>query len=104
MKFIFETVAETQKTSLEAAVGFTDTFLIVFERLTQLNIEVTRTAFEKSSEMTKLCLDGCLAEGNAFGWNVGVESGVERFSKYFQAVCEMAQSASCGQPGKVAEI
>ncbi len=102
MEFIFESFAETQKTSLEAAAGFTDTFMIAVERLTQLNIDVARTAFEKSSEMTLLCLEGCLAEGNAFGWKSGVESGVERFSRYVQAVGEMVQPASYGQPGKAA--
>lgn len=93
MKFIFETVAETQKTSLAAALDFTDSVLLVVERLTQLNIEVSRAALEQSSEMTLLCLNGCLAEGNAFAWHTGTVSGVERFSRYCQAVSEMAQAA-----------
>lgn len=93
MKFIFETVAETQQTSLAAALDFTDSVLLVVERLTQLNIEVSRAAFEQSSAMTLLCLNSGLAEGNAFAWNSGVESGLERFSRYCQAVRAMAQPA-----------
>ena len=93
MKFIFETVAETQQTSLAAAVDFTDSWLIVVERLTRLNIEVSRAALEKSSEMTLLCLESCLSKGNTVAWNSGLESGLERFSRYCQAVREMAQAA-----------
>lgn len=94
MKFIFETVAESQQTSLAAAVDFTDSWLIVVERLTQLNLEVSRAAFEQSSEMTLLCLNGCLTEGQAFGWPTGVESGVEHFARYCRAVSAMAQATA----------
>lgn len=86
MKSIFETVAEAQKTSLDVAIGFTDSYLVVLERLTQLNIEVTHTAFEKSSEMVLVCLDSCFAEQNPFGWNGGAQSGIERFSEYCQNI------------------
>ena len=54
MESFFEAITETQKTSLEAAASFTDTYLIVVERIAQLNIEVARAAFEKSSEMALL--------------------------------------------------
>lgn len=94
MESIFEMLAETQKTSLAATVDYADNFLIVIERLTQLNIEVARTAFEKSSEMTLLCLEGSLTEGNAHGWNNYVASGAERFSLYCQAVREMILEAA----------
>lgn len=94
MKSIFETVAAAQKTSLEAAIGFTDSYLLVLERLTQLNIEVTHTAFEKSSEIALVCWEGCLAEQNPFGWNATVQSGIERFSEYCQNFRQEMQEAS----------
>lgn len=74
MTFVFETVAETQKASLAAVGVFTDNFLVVIEHMTQLNIELTRTALEKSSEMSLYCLEGCLATENPFAWKPFVES------------------------------
>lgn len=71
MKFIFETVAETQNASLVAAGIFTDNFLAAIERLAQLNIEVTRSVFEKSAEMTVVCLK----TENAFAWHPFKGSG-----------------------------
>lgn len=65
MKFIFETVAETQNASLVAAGIFTDNFLAAIERLVQLNIEASRNVFEKSAEMTLVCLN----TENAFAWH-----------------------------------
>ena len=62
MESFFEAITETQKTSLEAAASFTDTYLIVVERIAQLNIEVARAAFEKSSEMALLCLESSLSK------------------------------------------
>ena len=62
MESFFETITETQKTSLEAAASFTDSCLIVAERITQLNIEVTLTVFEKSAEMALLCLESSLSK------------------------------------------
>jgi hypothetical protein len=35
MESFFEVITETQKTSLEAAASFTDTYLIVVERIAQ---------------------------------------------------------------------
>lgn len=62
MESFFETITETQKTSLEAAASFTDSCLIVArERINQLNIEVTLTFFEKSAEMALLCLESSLS-------------------------------------------
>lgn len=58
MKSLFETIAATQRTSLEATARLTGTCLIVVEQLTQLNIDVTRATFEKSSEMALLCWEG----------------------------------------------
>lgn len=62
MKFLFEKVAESQKDTLTAAGAFTDNLLIVMERLTQLNIEVSRSAFEKSSELALVFLNGYLSK------------------------------------------
>jgi len=62
MESFFEVITETQKTSLKAAASFTDTYLIVVERIAQLNIEVARAAFEKSSEMALLCLESSLSK------------------------------------------
>lgn len=61
MKFAFEAVAETQKTTLSAAGAFAGSVLDVTERLVQLNIEVSRAAFEKSAEMAQEYLDTYLA-------------------------------------------
>ena len=76
MKLVFETVAETQKDTLAAAGVFTDNFLVVIERLTQHNIEVTRNAFEKSSEMALVCLDSYLAKENTLAWNSFIKPSV----------------------------
>ena len=62
MESFFEAITETQKTSLEAAASFTDTYLFVVERFAHLHIEVARTAFEKSSEMAQLCLESSLSK------------------------------------------
>ncbi len=62
MKFLFKKVAESQKDTLTAAGAFTDNLLIVIERLTQLNIEVSRSAFEKSSELALVFLNGYLSK------------------------------------------
>lgn len=69
MNIFFATVTEAQKESLAAAGAFTNNLLLVIERLTQLNIEVSRSACEKSSELTLFWLDACLAEENTFAWN-----------------------------------
>lgn len=66
MQMILEAVTKTQQTSLEATGDFTNTCLAVTERLTQLNIEVTRAAFEQSSEMALFCLNGYLASVTPF--------------------------------------
>ena len=62
MESFFEVITETQKTSLKAAASFTDTYLIVVERIAQLNIEVARIAFEQSAEMALLCLEYSLSK------------------------------------------
>ena len=71
MKFLFEKVAESQKDTLTAAGAFTDNLLIVIERLTQLNMLclslpfvniVSQTAFEKSSELALVFLNGYLSK------------------------------------------
>ena len=55
MQLIIESVAETQKTSLAAVADFTDNYLLIVERMAQLHIEVSRTAFEQSAELALLC-------------------------------------------------
>jgi len=97
MKFIFESVAEAQKHSLENAAGFTESFLVVVERLTKLNIDVSRAVYENYSEMTLLCLENSLAEDNPFAWNALVESGVERFARHCQALHALTQEAARAQ-------
>ena len=56
MQLIIESAAETQKTSLAAVADFTDNYLLIVERMAQLHIEVSRTAFEQSAELALLCL------------------------------------------------
>lgn len=65
MKFVFETVAETQNASLEAAGILTDNLLAAIERLVQLNIEASRSVFEHSAELTLVCLK----TDNPFAWH-----------------------------------
>ena len=62
MEAFFTTIAETQKNALEAAACFSDNCLIAAERITQLNIEVARIAFEQSAEMALLCLEYSLSK------------------------------------------
>ena len=69
MNFVFETAAETHKSTLAAAGVFAENYLVAIERLTQLNLEVTRTAFERSSELTLACLDACTTTKSPFAWN-----------------------------------
>lgn len=94
MESLFETITEKQKSSLEAAASFTDNCLIVVERLTQLNIDVTRTAFEKSAEMTLLCLEGSLAKENACSWYASIQPSLEHFSEYCESARSMTQRAA----------
>lgn len=67
MQFIFESVTETQKNSLQAAAGFTGTCLSVAERLARLNLELTRAAFESSSEIAMLYWHAPASEVQASG-------------------------------------
>lgn len=94
MESFFRTITETQTTSLEAAASFTDSCLIVVERLAQLNVEVTRTAFEKSSEMALLCLESGLSRTHAPGWTTSLQSGLDQFSEYWHSVRAMTQEAA----------
>lgn len=94
MESLFEMITDTQKYSLKAAASFSDTCLIVAERLTQLNIDVTRTAFEKSAEMALLCWEGGLAKEHACNWYASVQPNLEHFSEYCQNVRSMTQEAA----------
>ena len=93
MQLIIESVAETQKTSLAAVADFTDNYLLAIERMTQLHIEVSRTAFEQSAEIALLCLHGSFAADKMGLWNAGLQSGIEQFSDYCQQVRQLAQQA-----------
>jgi len=62
MEAFFTTIAETQKNALEAAECFSDNCLIAAERITQLNIEVARIAFEQSAEMALHCWEYSLSK------------------------------------------
>ncbi len=67
----------TQKASLAAAIEFTDSSLAAVERLTGLNFDLARTACEKSSELTRYCLENAEARGGFFAWNPCLKSGSE---------------------------
>lgn len=90
MKFIFETFAEAQQTTLAAAFSLADRYLIAAERFTRLHIEASRTAFEKSSEMASLCLEGNLLSGATSGWQAFVQSEIEKFSAHCRNIQGMA--------------
>jgi len=96
MQLIIERVAETHKTSLAAVADFTDNYLLAIERMTQLHIEVSRTAFEQSAEIALLCLHGSFAADKMGLWNAGLQSGIEQFSAYCQQVSQLAQQAVPG--------
>ena len=96
MQLIIESVAETHKTSLAAVADFTDNYLLAIERMTQLHIEVSRTAFEQSAEIALLCLHGGFATDKMALWNTGLQSGIEQFSAYCQQVSQIAQQAVPG--------
>lgn len=96
MQLIIESVAETQKTSLAAVADFTDNYLLIVERMTQLHIEVSRTAFEQTAELALLCLHGGLSADKMALWNSGLQSGIEQFSAYCQQVSQLAQQAVPG--------
>lgn len=68
MPFFIETVADTQRHTLRAAAGWTETCLAMTERQTQLTLEVTRRALEQSSELALLCWQACLPETAASRW------------------------------------
>ena len=93
MQLIIESVAETQKTSLAAVADFTDNYLLIVERMAQLHIEVSRTAFEQSAEIALLCLHGGFATDKMALWNTGLQSGIEQFSDYCQQVRQLVQQA-----------
>lgn len=94
MESFFKTITETQTTSLEAAANFTDSCLIVVERLAQLNVVVTRTVFEKSSEMALFCLESGSSRVNVPGWNSALLSGIDQLSEYWQSVRAMTQETA----------
>lgn len=98
MQLIIESVAETQKTSLAAVADFTDNYLLIVERMAQLHIEVSRTAFEQSAELALLCLQGGLSADKMGLWNTGLQSGIEQFSDYCQQVRQLAQQKRCLSP------
>ena len=60
MKLALESFVETQQSNLQAISIFAETFWVVSERLTQLNIEVTRSAVEKCAELTMECINAQL--------------------------------------------
>ncbi len=62
MELFFAIFTQTQKNALEATADLTDTCLVVVERMTQLNLEVARTTFEKSAELGLLCLERTLVK------------------------------------------
>lgn len=96
MQLIIESVAETQKTSLAAVADFTDNYLLIVERMAQLHIEVSRTAFEQSAELALLYLQGGLSADKMGLWNTGLQSGIEQFSAYCRQVSQLAQQAVPG--------
>lgn len=89
MELLFGTIAASQKASFEAAANFTDSCLGVVERLTQLNIDVTRATVEKSSEIALLVCESRLLQANVSGWNAALQSGIDHVSAYCQSVQEL---------------
>lgn len=62
MELFFAIFTQAQKNALQATADLTDTYLVVVERVTQLNLEVARTAFEKSAELGQLCVERTLVK------------------------------------------
>lgn len=94
MELFFETIAESQKASFEAVASFTDSCLNVAERLTQLNIDMTRATAEKTSEMALYFFEDRLLQANVSGWNASVQSGIEQFREYCQSLRVITQEAA----------
>lgn len=94
MALISETISASQKASFEAVASFTDSCFGVVERLTQLNIDVTRATVEKSSEMGLFFWEASLLQGNVASWHSALQSGIEQFSEYCQDVRAITQEAA----------
>lgn len=94
MALFSETVSASQKASFEAAANFADSYLGVVERLTQLNIDATRTAFEKSAEMLVFFWEEGHLQGGVPGWNAALHSSMEQFSAYCQGVRAITQEVA----------
>ena len=73
MKSIIETVVETQRISVDVATSYANTYLLFGEQITQCNIDATRSAFAKSAEVSRLCLEESIAQENISGWNIAVQ-------------------------------
>ena len=74
MKSIIETILETQNVSIDVANNYANTYLLFVEQITQCNIDATRSAFEKSAEVSRLCLEESIAQKNISAWNTAVQS------------------------------
>lgn len=73
MKSIIGTIVETQKVSMDVASNYANTYLLFVEQITQCNIDATRSAFEKSAEVSRLCLEEPAAQENISAWNTAVQ-------------------------------
>ncbi len=73
MKSIIGSIVETQKVSMDVASNYANTYLLFVEQITQCNIDATRSAFEKSAEISRLCLEESIAQENISAWNTAVQ-------------------------------
>lgn len=73
MKSIIETLMETQKISLDAATSYANTYLLFVEQVTQVNIDTSRSALEKSAEVSRFCLEESFDRQGLSAWNTAVQ-------------------------------
>ena len=91
MKFIYESVAETQKSTLDAAASLTSACLLTLEQYTRLHLDATRAAMLRSSQLAEMCLRGQPSDDAGNVWGSAFRSGIEDYAAYCRKLRELAQ-------------
>ncbi len=75
-----KSIIESQKISLDAATNYANTYLLFVEQVTQVNIDTTRSALEKSAEVSRLCLEESLDGQDLSAWQTAVQRVLQGMS------------------------
>lgn len=89
-----ENAAEQQQVAFDAAVNLSETFLTSIEKLTQLNFDAARAAFEDSSAIAHRYLTARSPEVAVSGLNEFLQPQLERFGAYVRGIHDIAQEAA----------